>query len=132
MRQALVAAFLLLLVLSTSGARADAPAVASPLVASPIASPEPVLGADGRIHLAYELLLVNMVQAPLTIDSVAALNPVLDNRTVETLQGTALAGALRANGGGSGTTLGPGEAAVLFMDATLPPETRFPPQPEPR
>jgi len=127
MRLALVASLFLLLMLSTSGARADAPDVASPLVASPIASPEPVLGADGRIHLAYELLLVNMVQSPITIDSVAALNPVLDDRTVETLQGTALAGALRANGGGSGTTLGPGESAVLFMDATLPPDTAFPP-----
>src|SRR5262245_53762983 len=127
MRPALVLHLVLALALSTHGACADAPDVASPLVASPIASPEPVLGADGRIHLAYELLLVNMAQSPISIDSVAALNSVLDNRTVETLQGTSLAGALRANGGGSGTTLGPGEAAVLFMDATLPPDTAFPP-----
>src|SRR4029453_14289430 len=34
--------------------------VAAPLVATPIAPPNPVTGSDGKIHLAYEFMLVNM------------------------------------------------------------------------
>jgi hypothetical protein len=34
--------------------------VLSPLVAIPIASPNPVLGADNKIHLPYEIVLVNL------------------------------------------------------------------------
>jgi hypothetical protein len=50
MRLALVLHLLLAVALATSRAQAAPPDVASPLVASPIASPDPVLGADGRIH----------------------------------------------------------------------------------
>ncbi|HZJ12949.1 MAG TPA: hypothetical protein VFD26_09945, partial [Methyloceanibacter sp.] len=39
---------------------ASAEDVVSPLVATPIASPNPVLGSDDRTHLAYEIVLVNM------------------------------------------------------------------------
>jgi hypothetical protein len=128
MRPALTGHVLLLAVaLAAPRAQAGPPDVASPLVARPIAPADPVLGADGRVHLAYELLLVNMVAAPVTIDSVAALNPVLDGTAVETLQGKALADVMRLDAGGTGATLGPGVAAILFMDATLPPDTAFPP-----
>ena len=34
--------------------------VVTPLVATPIASPNPVLGADDKVHLAYEMVLLNM------------------------------------------------------------------------
>ena len=34
--------------------------VVSPLVVMPLISPDPVLGADGKVHLAYEIVLVNM------------------------------------------------------------------------
>jgi hypothetical protein len=74
------------LVASLAGARP--PDVLSPLIVQPIASPDPVVGADGRIHLAYELLLVNLTPSPVTIDSVEALNPVLDGTAVERLGNT--------------------------------------------
>lgn len=35
------------------------PDVLSPLAVSVIAPPHPVLGADNRMHLAYELVLIN-------------------------------------------------------------------------
>jgi peptidase M23-like protein len=121
------APLLVLVAFSAALAPAAPPDVASPLIAQPIASPDPVLGADGRVHLAYELLLVNLTPSPVTIDGVAALNPVLDGTAVETLQGQALADVLRLTAGGTGTTLDPGAAATLFMDAILPPDTAFPP-----
>ena len=34
--------------------------VVTPLVATPLASPNPVLGSDDRTHLAYEIVLMNM------------------------------------------------------------------------
>jgi hypothetical protein len=101
--------------------------VLSPLIVQPVAAPDPVLGADGRVHLAYELLLVNLAPSPITIDRVQALDPVLDGTAVETVDGQALADVLRLGAGGKGTTLAAGGAATLFMDVTLPPDTAFPP-----
>jgi hypothetical protein len=100
------APLLALVVFAAALAAAAPPDVLSPLIAQPVASPDPVLGADGRVHLAYELLLVNTTPSPVTIDGVAALNLVLDDTAVETLQGKALADVLRLSAGGTGTTLG--------------------------
>src|SRR5262245_8491196 len=106
----------LLAVAFATPSHAAHPDVLSPLVVRPIATPDPVLGADGRVHLAYELLLVNLSPSPLTIDSVEALDPVLDGKVVETLRGRALGDVLRLSAGEKGTTLGPGGTATLFMD----------------
>lgn len=46
----------------------------TPLVGHVIAEPRPVLGADNRIHLVYELLLTNVFDAPATLDAVEVLN----------------------------------------------------------
>jgi hypothetical protein len=43
--------------------REKAAIVATPLVAMPIAPPNPVFGSDDKIHLAYELVLMNMARA---------------------------------------------------------------------
>jgi hypothetical protein len=39
-------------------AESPAPEIVSPLVATPIAPPNPVLGADARRHLVYEIVLM--------------------------------------------------------------------------
>ena len=41
-------------------AAVEAEDVVSPLIATPLTSPNPVLGADDKVHLAYEFVLVNM------------------------------------------------------------------------
>jgi hypothetical protein len=41
--------------------------VLSPLVAIQIASPNPVLGADDKTHLLYEVLLANMASGSLSL-----------------------------------------------------------------
>ena len=44
-------------------AAVEAEDVVSPLIATPLTSPNPVLGADDKVHLAYEIVLVNMAPA---------------------------------------------------------------------
>jgi hypothetical protein len=108
----------------TSAARQP---VLSPVVLRPLATPEPVLGADGRVHLAYELLVSNLAPTPVTIERVDALDPALDDTAIATLQGPALAAVLKLHAGGTGSTLAPGATAMLFMDVTLPRNAAFPP-----
>jgi hypothetical protein len=96
----------------------------SPLLASVVAAPRPVLGTDHRQHLAYEILLINastLASAPfdVTLDTVEALDPDRDV-VVGTLQGPALAEVLlRFRSGDPGATLGPGEGGVLLMDTSF-------------
>ncbi len=47
-------------------AAVEANDVVSPLVATRLTSPNPVLGADDKVHLAYEIVLV--IRAPADID----------------------------------------------------------------
>lgn len=59
------------------------PIVLTPIVWSPIASPVyPVRGTDGRIHLAYELLLTNVAPAPVRLTSLEAVDPLRKNAVI--------------------------------------------------
>lgn len=127
----MVRAFLLvLLVLARPAAIVDAATlgpdeVFSSIVVEVIAAPDPVLGADDRQHLAYELLVVNPSALVVTLDRIEAL---ADGRTLATLDGAALEKLVHVNGGGKGRTLPPGGSAYVLMDvafdasATLPGE----------
>jgi hypothetical protein len=91
----------------------DAEAELVPLGMSIADVPHPVLGADGRNHLAYEVTIVNQTQAEVTIESVQAR---AGRRAVgPRLQGESLDGMLRVNGGG-GPAIPGGGSALLFMD----------------
>jgi hypothetical protein len=48
--------------------------IASPLVATPISPPNPVLGADARRHLVYEILLVDIGGSAIAIDKIEVLD----------------------------------------------------------
>ncbi|MCF7553536.1 M23 family metallopeptidase [Pseudonocardia sp. WMMC193] len=102
----------------------DATAVLTPIAARPL-SPEiyPVLGADDRLHLAYELQIVNMSGGRVLLDSVAVLGD--GDTALTTIPQADL--RLRLAGGASGDAFGPGEAADLFLDVTLPADAT-PPQ----
>jgi murein DD-endopeptidase MepM/ murein hydrolase activator NlpD len=105
--------------------------VITPLAISVIAPPQPVRGADGRVHLEYELVLFNQTPSAVTIAAVEALDPGRGNAVVATLRGARLAALLLLLAGVSpldgpaeltgshGTTLGPGHAGYVFMDVTL-------------
>lgn len=61
----------------------------SPLVATPIAAPNPVLGADDKTHLVYEIVLTNMGSTTVGLDMIQTLDAMSG-----TVLGTPAGGAL--------------------------------------
>jgi hypothetical protein len=108
-----------------SGQTAIADDVLSPLVATPIAAPNPVLGADDKTHLAYEIVLTNMGSTTVGLDKVETLDAI-SGAVLGTLEAEALAQMLRLNGGSKGTELPSGGSGVLFMDITLDKDATIP------
>lgn len=88
----------------------------SSIAVRPISEPDPVLGADGRVHLAYELLVVNPSRLFMTLDKVEATDR--GGRSLSTLDGARLA-AMTTLYAGSGRTLPPGGSGVVFMDVSF-------------
>ncbi len=101
----------------------------TPLVGSVTAEPRPVLGADDRVHLVYELVLTNMFAAPATLDAVEVLNDSRGGAVISRIEGPALARMMRPFGSAkmaTGTTLGPGQSGVVFLDVTFGPQETLP------
>ena len=92
--------------------------VVSPLVVMPLTSPNPVLGADGKVHLAYEVVLVNMAPGDVGLKKVETLDAA-SGAVLGTMEGDALAQMLKLNGGSKGSTLPGAGSGILFMDVTL-------------
>ena len=98
---------------------------ATPLVATPIAPPNPVLGSDGKIHLAYEIVLMNMAPSAVTVEKIETLDAE-SGAVIGTLDGEGLAKMFRLNGGGKGTELAAGGSSFVFMDVTLAKDATVP------
>lgn len=97
--------------------------VLSSIAARPVSAPNPVLGADGRVHLAYELFVANPSKVFVTLDKVEILDP--GGRTLSTLADDAL-GAMTSSQSGGGRTLPPGGTAVVLLDVALDPGAPLP------
>jgi hypothetical protein len=113
----------------------DMPVAWTSLVAWPIASPQPVLCTDDKIHLVYELLVMNVSSSAMTLDRLETLDASKDDAgtstksadtIVATLQGADLEATIRAFPTGSTRTVGPFQLTRIFLDvkfakdATLP------------
>jgi murein DD-endopeptidase MepM/ murein hydrolase activator NlpD len=92
------------------------PDALTPVTAFPLAAPVPVTGTDGRVHLAYELIVTNTYQEPATIMSVTVLD---GERTLQRVRGTGLAAKFRVVGGTEAVTLAPGQQGLLWLDPTV-------------
>ena len=77
----------------TSAAPAAQAAAATPVLANVVAAPVPVSATDGKIHLAYELELVNAMGFDVTLTSLAVKS---GDETLLTLAGDKLAYWTRA------------------------------------
>ncbi len=99
--------------------------VLSPLVVTPVASPNSVLGADNRVHLAYEIVLMNIGSTEVYIEKIEALNAD-GGAVLGTLDGAALAKMLRLNGDAKGTALQGGGSGMVFLDVTLAKDAALP------
>lgn len=102
----------------------------TPLSAEVLAKPRSVLAADGRRHLAYELILINhsFPAATLRIRSVETIARFASgSRVVSRLAGRSLVELLRPfSGERPPLLLAPGQSASLQMDASFPRGAKLP------
>ena len=102
-------------------------AVLAPLAISVVAHPDPVLGADDEVHLAYELFIVNQSKSTVTLSSVEVLDPAEQDEVLDTIDGEKLASTLN-RAVDTGTTFDASTSGYLFVDIALPKDTKLPKQ----
>ena len=95
----------------------------TPLTASVLAPPRPVVATDGLRHIVYELQLQNIDTAPVTVQSLTVR--AAGGRSLATLSGTALA-SVTSSGGELPTTLAPAAGGTVWIDLPLRQERRVP------
>ncbi len=110
-------AILLALAVPAGAFAAPAP-VSSAVIVSAVAPVRPVLGADHRVHLAYELLVVNPSSLAVTLESVATLDGA-SGAILSEIDGEDLAGMWISSAEGPRGTLQPAHSAFLVMDVAM-------------
>lgn len=89
----------------------------TPLIASVLAAPHPALATDGRVHLAYELLLLNVISSDVTINGI---NIAGDGKSVQSLGQAAVKSITKVFGGPVGAdVLHAGQEALVWLDVTV-------------
>jgi hypothetical protein len=109
----------------------------TPVAASTLTVPEPAKGSDGRIHLAYELLLTNASALPVKIDQVEVLD-ASTRQALLNLTGAALRSEFTSIGAPSGdegtddpsgnsqTTVPSSATWIVWLDVSLPAQSQVP------
>ncbi|OBJ46091.1 peptidase M23 [Mycolicibacterium mucogenicum] len=96
---------------------AGAEPIVTPVLVDVVAEPVPVPATDGKVHLAYELLLTNTSPELVTVDSIAAMGPA---GPLLQLSGAGLAYWTRTMGTRVSTNdLGPGQRSIVWLDVKL-------------
>src|SRR5215470_15190452 len=105
-----------------SGALADDYGRPTAILVSPIHEAQIVRGDDDKDHVEYELLVVNVFSEPVTLSSVAVLDPA--GKQLMRIEGAALAAATQTLFAKTATPVIPASAAVsVDVDLMLPPDT---------
>src|SRR6516162_8917543 len=105
-----------------SGALAEDHGRATAIIVSPIHEAQIVRGDDGKDHVEYELLVVNVFSEPVTLSSVTVLDPA--GKQLMRVEGGTLAAATQTLFAKTATPVVPASAAVsVDVDLTLPPDT---------
>ncbi len=95
---------------------------ATAILVSPVHEAQLVRGDDGKDHVEYELLVVNVFSEPVTLASVAVLGPA--GKELMRIEGAALAAATQTLFAKTATPVVPASAAVsVDVDLVLPPLT---------
>lgn len=105
---------------------AAGPAVATPVIGTVLAPPDPVLGADNRRHLVFEMQVVNLARQPLTVQRIDTLDAVTGAVIASRGQADVAALLNRFGASGFGGTLAAGGAGVAILDVALPAHGRLP------
>jgi hypothetical protein len=92
------------------------------ILVSPIHEAQIVRGDDGKDHVEYELLVVNVFSEPVTLSSVIVLDPA--GKELMRIEGGTLAAATQTLFAKTATPVVPASAAVsVDVDLMLPPDT---------
>ena len=119
MRICLMLAIVLALGSAASAAERDRPTA---ILVSPIHEAQIVRADDGKDHVEYELLVVSVFSEPVTLSSVAVLDPA--GNELMRIQGDALAAATQTLFAKTATPAIPASAAAsVDVDLILPPGT---------
>ncbi len=105
-----------------SGALAEEYGRPTAILVSPIHEAQIVRGDDGKDHVEYELLVVNVFSEPVTLSNVTVLDPA--GKELMRIEGGALAAATQALFAKTASPVVPASAAVsVDVDLILPPNT---------
>jgi hypothetical protein len=92
------------------------------ILVSPVHEAQVVRGDDGKDHVEYELLVVNVFPEPVTLSSITVLDPA--GKELMQIEGNALAAATQTLFAKTATPVVPASAAVsVDVDLILPPDT---------
>lgn len=98
----------------------------TPVAAQVLATPEPVLASDGRIHVEYELILTNHAYPPAK-ETVKRIQVLAGGKVIDSLAGARLTNVMRAfDQTKDGTVLAPGVAGRVLIDLSFPPGAKLP------
>jgi hypothetical protein len=104
-----------------SGALAESYGRTTAILVSPIHEAQIVRGDDGKDHVEYELLVVNVLSEPVTLSSVTVLDPA--GTELMRIEGRTLAAATQFLFAKTATPVIPASAAVsVDVDLMLPPD----------
>jgi Peptidase family M23 len=105
-----------------SAASAAAPDRPTAILVSPIHEAQIVRADDGKDHVEYELLIVNVFSEPVTLSTVTVLDSA--GKELMRIEGRALAAATQTLFAKTATPVVPASAAVsVDVDLILPPDT---------
>jgi len=109
----------------------QSPDAFTPLVASVLAPPQAVLGADDRIHLVYELFVINPTTSIMSLDAIEMLASSVTGeeraQVLARLAGSSLDAAIKPIDPEAALSIGPAQVSRVFPDLTLEPGTPIPP-----
>jgi hypothetical protein len=113
--------------LITAGFAASGDLQLTPLVASVMSAPRPILGTDERLHLVYEVEIANVTSAPIKFRQVT-VKDTQSGTILATLDAQAIHGRFSLGGrrGSESTDLGPFQSGVLFVHVPLEHGTPLP------
>lgn len=107
---------------------ATLPEAFTPVTVRPLApTTAPVLGDDGRYHLAYDLLLTNAKAAPALVSRLEIVNAADPTRVLVVLEGEALRSVVRELSlRPTDATLAPGFSKLIFVNVVIEDPGRIP------
>lgn len=95
----------------------------TPIIGSVLYPVTPLPMADDQVHLVYDLALTNWSSQPVTLDSFKILDPQQGDAVLaEWDQDRIAARLIHKDPAKAGSTLAPGETAVLMVELVVPPD----------